>query len=302
VASWSIYALQDSALAGLRQSIWVPVENSIGALLKILLLLILPALLPLQGIFAAWLLPVLLSNLPVNYLIFWRLIPDHVKRAHIVATPSATTISRYVLGNYVGTLCYLGYTTLLPILVTTLVGPSANAYFYMAWMLAVALQLIAYNLTTSLTVEGGWEEAKFQHNCRHVLKQAILLVTPLVVLCLIGAPLLLRLFGVDYAREGAPLLRLLALSTLPNIIVLLHLSIARVRNQTYSVIWAQGTLCALLVGLSYVLLPRLGIVGVGWAALVAQSTVAGLALMTDMRTFIKQSWHLVPVHAERRRS
>ncbi len=297
-ASWSIYALQDSVLAGLRQSIWVPVENILGALLKIGLLLLLLTVLPVYGIFSAWLLPVLLSNLPVNYFIFRWFLPKHVQQSTAVVPPSVATISRYVLGNYVGTLGYLGYTTLLPILVTALVGPSANAYFYMAWMLAAALQLVANNLTTSLTVEGAWEETKFHGYCFHVLKQAFMLVTPLVVLFLVGAPWLLQIFGADYAQEGTPLLRLLALSALPNVIVMLQLSIARVRNKTYTVIWVQGVLCLSLVGLSYALLPRFGIVGVGWAALIAQSTVAALALAIDMRSFVHQGWHLLLTHCK----
>lgn len=282
IASWSIYVLEDSVLAGLRQAIWIPVENTLGALLKIGLLLPFTTLLPTYGIFAAWLLPVLLSVLPVNLLIFGRLLPRHVQATAEQTPPTLAEVSRYVLGNYVGTLCYLGYTTLLPILVTARVSPSANAYFYMPWMLAAALQLIALNLTTSLTVEGAWEESKLGIYCVRVLKQALYLVTPLVALFLVGAPRLLQLFGSDYAQEGTVLLRLLALATLPNIVVMLQLSVARVQSNTRGVIWAQAMLCTLLLALSYLLLPTLGITGVGWAALIAQSVVAGVALGTTL--------------------
>lgn len=291
IAAWSIYALQDSVLAGLRQAAWVPIENGLGALLKIGLLLAFTTLLPVYGIFAAWMVPVFLSLPPVNLLILGRLAPLHARTAPAHAGPSRTEVSRYVLGNYIGTLCYLGYTTLLPILVTVRLSPSANAYFYMPWMLAGTLQLIALNLTTSLTVEGAWEERKLGLYCVRILKQALYLVTPLVVLFLIGAPWLLRLFGSAYAQEGAPLLRLLTLATLPNILVMLQLSVARIQNQTSGVIWAQGLLCALLLGVSYLLLPTLGIAAVGWAALVAQITVAGIALATTLRPLLKPNVH-----------
>lgn len=282
IVSWSIYVLQDSVLAGLRQAVWIPVENTLGALLKIALLIPFTTLLPTYGIFAAWLLPVLLSVLPVNLLIFGRLLPQHVRATTAQKAPTLAEVSRYVLGNYIGTLCYLGYTTLLPILVTARVSPSANAYFYMPWMLAAALQLIALNLTTSLTVEGAWEESKLGVYCSRVLKQALMLVTPLVGVVVVGAPWLLQLFGPDYAQEGTLLLRLLALSTLPNIVVMLQLSVARVQSNTRGVIWAQALLCTCLLGLSYLLLPTLGITGVGWAALLAQSAVAGVALGTTL--------------------
>lgn len=282
IASWSIYVLEDSVLAGLRQAVWIPVENTIGALLKIALLVPFTTLLPTYGIFAAWLLPVLLSVLPVNLLIFGRLLPQHVQATAVQKPPALAEVSRYVLGNYIGTLCYLGYTTLLPILVTARVSPSANAYFYMPWMLAAALQLIALNLTTSLTVEGAWEESKLGVYCRRVLKQALTLVTPLVGVFVVGAPWFLQLFGADYAQEGSLLLRLLALSTLPNIVVMLQLSVARVQSNTRGVIWAQALLCTCLLGLSYLWLPTLGITGVGWAALFAQSAVAGIGLRTTL--------------------
>ena len=286
IASWSIYALEDSVLAGLRQAVWIPVENTLGALLKIALLVPFTALLPTYGIFAAWLLPVLLSVLPVNLLIFGRLLPPHVQTTAAQKPPALAEVSRYVLGNYVGTLCYLGYTTLLPLLVTARVSPSANAYFYMPWMLATALQLIALNLTTSLTVEGAWEESKLGIYCVRVLRQALYLVTPLVGAFLLGAPWLLHLFGADYAQEGAPLLRLLALSAVPNIVVMLQLSVARVQSNTRGVIWTQALLCVLLLGVSYLLLPTLGITGVGWAALLAQSSVAAVALGTTLRPLL----------------
>lgn len=287
IAAWSIYALQDSALAGLRQATWVPLENGLGALLKIGLLLLFATRLPLYGIFAAWMIPVLLSLPPVNFLIFGRLAPAHERIATMQAPPARDEVRRYVLGNYVGTLCYLGYTTLLPILVTVRLSPSANAYFYMPWMLAAALQLVALNLTTSLTVEGAWEERKLGLYCVRVLKQALYLVTPVVALFLVGAPWLLWFFGSDYAQEGAPLLRLLALATLPNILVMLQLSVVRIQNNTRGVIWAQGLLCVLLLGVSYLLLPVMGIIGVGWAALIAQSVVAGIALATTLRPLLK---------------
>lgn len=291
IISWTIYVLQDSVLAGLRQAVWVPVENSIGAVLKIILLLALPTLLPVYGIFAAWLIPVLLSVPPVTYFIFRQLLPAHVRATAATAAPLAwAPVSRYVLGNYVGTLCYLGYTTLLPILVTAQAGASANAYFYMPWMLAAALQLIGLNLTTSLTVEGAHDGQQLALYCYRVLRQGLYLVTPLVLALWIGAPTLLQLFGADYAREGTLLLRLLALSTLPNLLVLLYLSVSRVQHNTQGVILAQGLLCVTLLGLSYLLLPRLGIAGVGWAALVGQLATALFTLFTPLRSLLRQGY------------
>lgn len=294
IGGWTIYALQDSVLAGLRQSVWVPVENIVGAVLKIILLLALPVVLPVYGIFVAWMVPVVLLVPPVNYFIFRYLLPIHLQETAAQAEPIVwKLVARYVLGNYVGTLCFLGYSTVLPILVTVRAGASANAYFYMPWMLATALVLIGFSLTTSLTVEGTYDEKKLSLYCFQALRQTLLLVTPLVVLLWLSAPYLLYLFGADYALEGTKLLRLLAISTLPNTILMLYLSIARVQNNTRGVILSQGALCLSLLGLSYELLPQWGITGVGWASLISQSAVALLLLsLTSLRGILHQGWKL----------
>ncbi len=292
IGGWTIYALQDSVLAGLRQSVWVPVENIIGAVLKIVLLLALPVVLPVYGIFVAWMIPVALSVPPVNYFIFRYLLPIHLQETAAQAKPVVwNLVARYVLGNYMGTLSFLGYSTMLPILVTVRAGASANAYFYIPWMLATGLMLIGLNLTTSLTVEGAHDERKLSLYCFQVLRQSLLLVTPLVSLLWLGAPYLLYLFGTDYEREGTTLLRLLALSTVPNTILMLYLSVARVQNNSRGVILSQGALCLFLLGLSYALLPKWGIMGVGWASLISQIAVAILLLsLTSLRGILQQGW------------
>ena len=293
VGGWTLYVLQDSVLAGLRQSVWVPVENTIGAVLKLVMLLALPALMPIYGIYVAWMVPVVLSVPPVNYFIFRRLLPIHIQETATTARPLVwSQIANYVLGNTLGTLFYLGYSTMLPILVTTRAGASANAYFYMPWMLSTALVLVARNLTTSLTVEGAHNEEKLSLYCFRVLRQSFLLVTPLVGLLWIGAPYLLHLFGADYAAEGTTLLRLLALSALPNIFMMLYLSVARVQNNTTGVVVIQGVLCLVLLTLSYLFLPTMGITGVGWALLIGQSVTASLTLGSTMRSLLRQGYQL----------
>src|SRR5262249_12666558 len=57
---WTVFALQDSALAGLRRAIWVPIENTLYALAKIVLLLFFAdSEWRAWGPFASWTLPLL---------------------------------------------------------------------------------------------------------------------------------------------------------------------------------------------------------------------------------------------------
>src|SRR3954454_15625115 len=69
--AWCIFTLQDSVLAGMKQAVWVPIENTIFAVAKIALLLFAwPA--ARYGIFASWTLPGAAVLLPITYLIFRR--------------------------------------------------------------------------------------------------------------------------------------------------------------------------------------------------------------------------------------
>jgi Na+-driven multidrug efflux pump len=230
----------------------------------------------------------LLSLIPINLLIFKWLIPRHIRATSERAAPiTLRLIARFVGGNYLGSLFFLASTTLLPIMVTNLSGASANAYFYPPWMIVTALQLVAVNLSTSLTVEATLDRTQLHAYSRRVLVQIARLVVPLVILVFLGAPLILQVFGSAYAAEGSALLRWLALGVLPNILIALFISLARVQNRSGTIMLVQGTLSLLILGLSYLWLPTLGITGVGVAWLISQTLVALVLLVVWLRPILK---------------
>lgn len=294
--AWSIFALQDSVLTGLRDAVWVPIENSLYAIIKIGLLIWFAQLLPTYGIFAAWVLPIFFAIIPINWLIFRRIIPRHV--AAVTAQNSNAldlrSMLRFISGNYLGSLFTLASARLLPVLVTWRAGGTAGAYFYMAWTIANALKLVTTQMTLSLTVEGAHEQATIDQNGRRFLRSLLLIFGPAVLVTILAAPWILRLSGAAYAVEGKLVLQLMALSVLPGMVTLLYLGIARARDQIRGIILAQGTFCLLLLGLSYWLLPRQGIVGVGVAMLVSEAVVATVLLVTQLWPTWRQ--RRLPVH------
>jgi O-antigen/teichoic acid export membrane protein len=273
--AWTIFSLQDYVLTGLRQTQWIPLENILFSFAKIVLLILFARSLADLGIFAAWNIPVVLSLLPVNWLIVRYLIPQHIRATTRIAVPLIPRqIFTYATGNYLGTLFSLASTNLLPIVIATLAGAAANAYFFLPWTIANGLQLLALNMTTSLTVEGTLDQTQLVVYCRRVLIQVARLLVPVVIIILLGAPFFLVVFGREYAVKGTSLLRWLALATIPNVIVMLGISLARVQNRARIVALVQGALSGLGLGLSIILLPRLGIAGVGVAWLCSQTAVA----------------------------
>lgn len=286
VMVWSIFTLQDSVLTGLGQAQWVPIENTIVSIIKIVLLILLVNWIPVEGVLASWLIPVVMSVAPINLLIYRRLLPEHSQATANQAEPlTLRPLIKYVSGNHLASLFMLAYTTLLPVIVASQAGARANAYFYPPWMIATSLQLVAINMTTSLTVEGTRDRPQLRAYGYRVLIHLMKLLVPVVILIFVGAPWILRIFGASYASEGSDLLRWLALATLPNIMVVLYIALQRVENRVSGIIAAQGVLCVFVLGLSYRLLPVYGITGIGIAVLLSQTVTAVGVLVPQLRNW-----------------
>jgi glycosyltransferase involved in cell wall biosynthesis/O-antigen/teichoic acid export membrane protein len=287
VVTWCIFALQDGVLTGLRQAVWVPVENGLFAVLKIVLLLVFAGSLQHIGIFASWTLPVALSLVPVNLLIFRRLIPRHRARVVAAPPPHLPLIVRYLAADYLGSLFQIASVTVLPLLVAARLGLEQAAFFYAAWVVASAFELVLANLGTSLLVEGASDELRIRSLTGSVARLACASVIPILAATALFAPQILAVLGHGYAAQGTVLLRLVCLGMVFRAAVVLHITVARVQRRIRAVLFTQMTLCLGVLGLSFTLVPTVGIAGVGIAYAVTQGTVAvaltGVQLVTKLR-------------------
>jgi O-antigen/teichoic acid export membrane protein len=292
---WGIFAQQDNVLTGLRQAVFVPLENVLYALAKIGLLLALAPALPELGIFVSWNIPAALTLLPVNVLIFRRLIPRHLQTVGDRPEPVVLgQLVTYIAGTYLSTLFVLASTMLLPLLVTQEAGARATAYFYQPWIIVLSLQTVAWNMMASLIVEGVVDKTKLGLYAALMLKQIARLLVPVVVILVVGAPLILRVFRADYALEGAPLLRLLALSVIPGLFSSLYVGVAAVQRRVVRIVIVQGSLCVLALGLSHIFLPIWGLTGVGLAWLASRVIVAAVLMLTQLRPILSAGFlHLL---------
>lgn len=272
-AGITVFTLQDSVLTGLRAARWIPLENSLYSLAKLLLLAGVAGALPFAGPFVAWNAPLLVAIVFVNWLIFRRLIPA---ASRAVGSFDRRQLLSMAPGNYAGKLFTLAATLYVPILVADLVGAAEAAYFFVPWTISLALELVALNMTTALTVEAAIDLPGLRRLARRTLAHSLRLVAPAAVFAALGAPWLLLAFGQDYVDAGAPLLRLLALGMIPNAVVALGVAVARLEHRGWVVLAVQGSQCVLLLGGGVLLLPSLGIVAIGlvWTATQALLAVA----------------------------
>ncbi len=295
VMAWCVFALQDGVLAGLRQAQWVPVENVIYALAKIVLVIGLAASFSDTGLFLAWTIPILPLLLLVNAGVFWGLLPRRTEEDEEHGEPIALSqISRFVAGDYTASLIWMAATRLLPVLVLVRVGAISTAHFYVAWTVAYTLYLISRNMGMSLITEASRDPLALANYSYRTARQAALLVVPAVIVIVVAAPLILGLFGDSYAEAGTSLLRLLALSAVPAIITTIYAAILRVERRIRTLVVLMLAQSGMVLVLSYWLLGTRGIVGVGIAWLVSQTLTATFVLVVELRPmWISQVDHRV---------
>lgn len=272
--AWSIFNLQDGALTGLRRTVWIPLENGLFGVVKIALLVLLQPALGDNGIFLSWTIPVLVSIFPVNFLILKRFVPAHIDASADQQPIDKRVVAKFMAGDYSGSLSVQLATTLLPILVVSSLGSISNGYFYMAQIMSTAIDLVAINLAASLTVEASNQEDKLAQLTRAVLGRTLKIVVPAALVLFVSAPVILGIFDKQYAEHSATLLRLLVLASIPKAITSVYGSLCRVQHKTHRNGVVQFIQASILIVLSLVLMPRIGVNGVGVAALIGQSTVA----------------------------
>lgn len=273
VAVWTIFALQDSALAGLRRSIWVTIENSLYAVVKIVLLVIFAGI-SVAGlsIFAAWTVPLLLFVGLVNYLIFWKFLPEHGQAAGSIDL-SMRAMVRFFGWDYLGGLMTTVAMGMAPVLVLSHLGPEANASYHLCWLIIYSLYLIGRSMGISLLAESTADLRRLPALAADAFIHTMLPLGGSAIAIAIAAPLLLQAFGPSYARDGAGLLQVLALSTIPWGLVTIFLAIARAYGWMRTIAVVQLATMVLVLGLGSLLLQPLGVLGMGLAWLAAHSLV-----------------------------
>jgi O-antigen/teichoic acid export membrane protein len=284
--AWNLWNQQEGVFTGLRHAGWVPVVNVVFGATKLVLLVALAAAFPADGVTLSWFVPAMVMLVPVSVLIFGRLVPEHRRRNFgRGARPTHGDIARYVGGAYLGGAFQYASISLIPVVVAAHLSPATNAYFQMAWALGMMLDLLALTLSMSLTVEGAFDRERLAGSARAALRRTLTLMTPVVLLVVVAAPLALRFFGHEYAERGAPLLQALALAALPKAVIELYIGALRVENRTRLIAALQavrflGVLALVPVVIAPDRLATIGLAIVGVNTIVAALVLPGLLRVT----------------------
>ena len=275
---YSLFVLQDGVLTGLRHTGWVLGENALFAAVKTALLVGCGIWAFSTGILLSWGGALVLAILVTNVFLFRRAVPRHQRAG--VATAVPPRLLGYAAADYLGALFRLTAYNVVPLLVLDRFGPVDSAYFSLSWVIAYSLFLTTYNMGSSMIVEAARAPERLEEHARRVLRHSGVLLAAATVVVVVTAPWLLGVFGADYARHGALLLRLLTLAALPNLLLGVAIDVARARRTLAWAVGLQAALCVMVLGFSAWLMPVLGIAGVGAAWLLAECLLALPLLLT----------------------
>lgn len=293
VVAWSTFALQDCVLIALRRSAWVPIENVLFSVLKLVLLLVLVDVAPRYAVVLSWVLPALLFVAVVNLGVVRRAVrPTAVTPPD--SLPSRGRLARTVLVGNGANIVGIVVSGVLPLLVTERFGGAANASYYLAWSMAYVLFLAPRYVSLVVLSRAEHEPERLDEVTLRATLASTALVGVSAMVAIVVAEPVLGLVGNAYRHDTVAMLRLMCLATIPHCVVVMAAAWARGRQRILMAVIVASSEYVAVLAFALVLVGRVGVVGFAWAWLAANTVVALAVLVWARRT-----WRLRPRQAER---
>jgi Na+-driven multidrug efflux pump len=140
----------------------------------------------------------------------------------------------------------------MPLVAAATISVEASAYFYTANLIAGFLAYGAIALTYALYAVGVRDEAHLAQVLRFTLRLAFAVIIVANLALVVGARVILRAFGPEYAAHATTTLRLLGVSACLMIIKDHYVAIARIRGTILRASKLCATGAALEIGFAIV--------------------------------------------------
>lgn len=271
--------IQKSAFIALRSTGFLLLREIVWGILKIGLVIAL-VILGVLGIFSSWGVAMWLG-LALGILFIMRVMPGF-RPLPTIRKNVANDMLHFSAVSYVADLAGSISNYILPLLVVNTLGAEANAYFYIAFAIAMALFMIPVGVMTSLFAEGSHDPEKLRGNTIRATKFVLILLIPAMAVLLLFGDKILSIFGRVYSENALHLLWLLTLSAIPLAVNELYIAVKRVQLQVKDTAYIYWAIATLVIGISYVLSARIGLIGVGLGWIMGHTLVASALLGTSM--------------------
>jgi O-antigen/teichoic acid export membrane protein len=159
----------------------------------------------------------------------------------------------------------------LPLIVTARLGIVPNAWAYIGWMVGSFALVVSPTVSASLFAEGSHDRTTFAQQAQRSLGIITVLFIPVIVAVILLGHEILGVFGGQYARHSYGLVVVLALSAVPDAITNVYVVSLRVDCRLRAAAILNVGMALLAVILAWLLVHPLGVAGIAWAWLFAQS-------------------------------
>jgi len=174
---------------------------------------------------------------------------------------------RYSVNNYLATLVSGLPAQLMPAIIIAHLGKAPAAFFSLAWMMANVIYVIPSAISGSILAEASNNGAHQADSLRRGSKLMLGLLAAIVAVACIVAPVVLRIFGHEYAAGATQIFQLLAVLAFPMAANAIGTTIMNIEHRTGSIVVVQTVTAAATMVLTSMLLGSddLGLTGVGFA-------------------------------------
>ena len=288
VVLWTIFALQDSVLIGLRASRWVAVENIAYSAVKLAFLPVCIAISATEGIFVAWTAPLILTIIAISWYLFRHRIPEHASTSvSTEALPSARNLIVLASAQYAALLSSVFLPSIVTLIVIQRLGAVANAHYYLPAMIANSLGMFSWGIVRSFLVEATNEPHALRLHANSAIRALLIVLVPSIVLGCIFAPYYLRIFGASYANQGTTLMRLLLISLLGTTVMVFYTAFAWIDKQVWWLTVRNVVSGIIYLVVIFALIGRFGINAIGIASLIYSGTTLLVFLPITIRRYLR---------------
>jgi O-antigen/teichoic acid export membrane protein len=248
-------------------------QGLLFSLLRFVPLFILAAYFKTFGIFASLAIAILIT-VTLSTLIFLPRVEKGYLPRPVIKKEIIKEMVGYSAANYAAGILWQLPQAVLPLIVVNLLGTEQNAYYYIGWSVSAIVFAIPAAVSFSLFAEGSHHQDKLGIEIMRALKLLSVILIPAIVILAIFNSKILALFGAAYSENGTKLFWFLIFSVIPLSINYIYYGIKRVEKKIKPVIILAACAAGIIVGLSYMLLPRMGIMGAGVAWLSGQGAAS----------------------------
>ena len=185
-------------------------------------------------------------------------------------------------GNFLTGLFMTVPNTLLPIMILNMHLVEQAAYYYIVFGIVSLLFMIPESISTSLFVEGSNGQS-LKKTVIQSLVIIFLLLTPIALFFYLYGSLILGFIGQDYVAGGSDVFRLMIFASFFVVVNNVYFAIKRIQKDTKEITLLSGIIFVLLIGLAFLLIPVLGIEGIGYAWIISYGTGALIILIQVFR-------------------